>query len=71
MLTVMIGSSYFTAVMVLSIGVLQGINRSAQVAWIVIAASCVKVVLNIMFVQKFGIDGRRIVHSLLTYWFVL
>ena len=37
MLTVMIGSSYFTAVMVLSIGVLQGINRSAQVAWIVIA----------------------------------
>ena len=57
MLTVMIGSSYFTAVMVLSIGVLQGINRSAQAAWIVIAASCVKVVLNIMFVQKFGIDG--------------
>ena len=37
MLTVMIGSSYFTAVMVLSIGVLQGINRSAQAAWIVIA----------------------------------
>ncbi|MCV5435082.1 hypothetical protein OFN37_38865, partial [Escherichia coli] len=34
MLTVMIGSSYFTAVMVLSIGVLQGINRSAQAAWI-------------------------------------
>ena len=30
MLTVMIGSSYFTAVMVLSIGVLQGINRSAR-----------------------------------------
>ncbi|WP_336967197.1 polysaccharide biosynthesis C-terminal domain-containing protein, partial [Bacillus cereus] len=48
---------YFTAGMVLSIGVLQGINRSAQAAWIVIAASCVKVVLNIMFVQKFGIDG--------------
>ena len=57
MLTVMIGSSYFTAVMVLSIGVLQGINRSAQVCMDCYCASCVKVVLNIMFVQKFGIDG--------------
>ena len=66
MLTVMIGSSYFTAVMVLSIGVLQGINRSAQAAWIVIGASCVKVVLNIMFVQKFGIDGAAY-STLITY----
>ncbi len=66
MLTVMIGSSYFTAVMVLSIGVLQGINRSAQAAWIVIGASCVKVVLNIMLVQKFGIDGAAY-STLITY----
>ncbi|EEK52177.1 Polysaccharide biosynthesis protein [Bacillus cereus ATCC 10876] len=66
MLTVMIGSSYFTAVMVLSIGVLQGINRSAQAAWIVIGASCVKVMLNIMFVQKFGIDGAAY-STLITY----
>ena len=65
MLTVMIGSSYFTAVMVLSIGVLQGINRSAQ-AWIVIGASCVKVMLNMMFVQKFGIDGAAY-STLITY----
>ena len=66
MLTVMIGSSYFTAVMVLSIGVLQGINRSAQAAWIVIGASCVKVMLNMMFVQKFGIDGAAY-STLITY----
>ena len=56
MLAVMIGSSYFTSVMVLSIGVLQGINRSAQ-AWIVIGASFVKGLLNIVLTRKFGIDG--------------
>ena len=66
MLTVMIGSSYFTAVMVLSIGVLQGINRSARRIWIVIGASCVKVMLNMMFVQKFGIDGAAY-STLITY----
>lgn len=57
MLAVMIGSSYFTSVMVLSIGVLQGINRSAQAAWIVIGASFVKCLLNIVLTKKFGIDG--------------
>ena len=57
MLAVMIGSSYFTSVMVLSIGVLQGINRSAQAAWIVIGASFVKGLLNIVLTRKFGIDG--------------
>lgn len=57
MLAVIIGSSYFTSVMVLSIGILQGINRSAQAAWIVIGASSVKVLLNIVLVRKFGIDG--------------
>lgn len=57
MLAVMIGSSYFTSVMILSIGVLQGINRSAQAAWIVVGASFVKVLLNIELTRKFGIDG--------------
>lgn len=57
MLAIMIGSSYFTSFMVLSTGILQGINRSMQAAWIVIGASCMKVVLNIAFVGKFGIDG--------------
>ncbi|PFJ17086.1 polysaccharide biosynthesis protein [Bacillus cereus] len=66
MLAVMIGSSYFTAVMVLSIGVLQGINRSAQAAWIVIGASCVKVLLNIMLVKQFGIEGAAY-STLITY----
>ncbi|MBE5107946.1 polysaccharide biosynthesis protein [Bacillus thuringiensis] len=66
MLAVMIGSSYFTAIMVLTIGVLQGINRSAQAAWIVIGASCVKILLNIVFVQQFGIDGAAY-STLITY----
>ena len=52
MLAVMIGSSYFTSVMVLSIGVLQGINRSAQAAWIVIGASFVKCLLNIVLTKS-------------------
>lgn len=57
MLAIMIGSSYFTSFMVLSIGILQGINRSKQAAWIVIGASFVKIPLNIILVGKFGIDG--------------
>ena len=42
MLAILIGSSYFTSLMVLSIGILQGINRSKQAAWIVVGASFVK-----------------------------
>ncbi|WP_410984673.1 oligosaccharide flippase family protein [Bacillus cereus] len=57
MLAVIIGSSYFTSFMVLSIGILQGINRSMQAAWIVIGASIVKGLLNLVLVGKFGIDG--------------
>ncbi|EOW9530249.1 oligosaccharide flippase family protein [Bacillus cytotoxicus] len=57
MLAVMIGSSYFSSFMVLSIGILQGINRSMQAAWIVISVSCLKVFFNMVLVNKFGIDG--------------
>ncbi|MBJ7960991.1 polysaccharide biosynthesis protein [Bacillus cereus group sp. N28] len=57
MLAILIGSSYFTSLMVLSIGILQGINRSMQAAWIVIGVSFVKIVLNIALVNQFGING--------------
>ena len=57
MLAILIGSSYFTSLMVLSIGILQGINRSKQAAWIVVGASFVKVILNIVLVSQFGITG--------------
>ncbi|KFN03391.1 polysaccharide biosynthesis protein [Bacillus clarus] len=57
MIAVLIGSSYFASFMVLSIGILQGINRSMQAAWIVIGASFIKIVLNIALVSKFGISG--------------
>ncbi|HDR7795466.1 TPA: polysaccharide biosynthesis protein [Bacillus luti] len=57
MLAVLIGSSYFTSLMVLSIGILQGINRSMRAAWIVVGASFVKIILNIVLVSKFGITG--------------
>ncbi|MGG2093556.1 polysaccharide biosynthesis protein [Bacillus sp. S13(2024)] len=57
MLAVIIGSSYFTSFVLLSIGILQGINRSMQAAWIVIGASFVKALLNVVLVAKFGIDG--------------
>ncbi|MGI2789882.1 putative polysaccharide biosynthesis protein [Bacillus cytotoxicus] len=57
MLAVVIGSSYFTSLMVLSIGILQGINHSMKAAWIVICASFVKIVFNIVLVGEFGISG--------------
>ncbi|WP_369900910.1 oligosaccharide flippase family protein [Bacillus manliponensis] len=57
MLAIIIGSSYFTSYMLLSVGILQGINRSAVAAWIVVFASALKVCLNIVLVKKFGIEG--------------
>ncbi|MED1184076.1 polysaccharide biosynthesis protein [Bacillus paranthracis] len=48
---------WLMSLMVLSIGILQGINRSKQAAWIVVGASFVKVILNIVLVSQFGITG--------------
>jgi O-antigen/teichoic acid export membrane protein len=57
MLAIIIASSYFTSFTLLFIGILQGINRSVQAAWLVLGASVLKVFANILFVKIVGIDG--------------
>lgn len=50
-------SALFTAIAVLTTGILQGMNRTISSAIIVIGVSVLKVVLNIVFIQRFGLMG--------------
>lgn len=50
-------SALFTAFAVLTTGILQGMNRSKESAWIVVIGSILKVVLNIIFIRNFGLIG--------------
>jgi O-antigen/teichoic acid export membrane protein len=63
-------SSLFTSYTVLTTGILQGLNRSKQVAILLVILSVVKGVLNILIVQSVGIIGAAwatlIVYVLLT-----
>jgi O-antigen/teichoic acid export membrane protein len=57
MLAIIIASSYFTSFTLLFIGILQGMNRQIQAAWLVLGATVLKVIGNIIFVKHFGIEG--------------
>ncbi|XKE96453.1 polysaccharide biosynthesis protein [Metaplanococcus flavidus] len=53
-------SSLFTSLTILSTGVLQGIDKARLAAWVIVAGVGVKVILNIIFVNLFGLDGAAI-----------
>lgn len=65
-LAIICGSALFTSISVLTTGILQGINRSTQAAYIVLASSVIKVILNIVLVKKFGLTGAAI-STFITY----
>ncbi|MGO4888783.1 DUF5693 family protein [Anaerobacillus sp. MEB173] len=59
-------SALFTSMSVLTTGILQGMNRSNQAAIIVLISAIVKVVLNIVLVRLYGLEGAAI-STLVTY----
>lgn len=65
-------SALFTAVAVLTTGMLQGMNRSIRSAIIVMTMSAVKIALNIVLIQYFGLLGVALstffVYLILTGW---
>ena len=65
-LAIICASALFTAISILTTGILQGINRSNQAAYIVLASSIIKVILNLILVEKFGLTGAAI-STLITY----
>jgi len=50
-------SALFTAIAVLTTGILQGMNRLVSSAIIVATVSMLKVILNIILIQQFGLIG--------------
>ncbi|MFA9559344.1 oligosaccharide flippase family protein [Evansella sp. AB-rgal1] len=50
-------SALFTAIAVLTTGILQGMNRTISSALLVVTVSIVKVILNILFIHQFGLIG--------------
>lgn len=50
-------SSLFTSLTILGTGVLQGINKARLAAWIIVVGVGLKVVLNLLFVHSFGLEG--------------
>lgn len=53
-------SSLFTSLTILGTGVLQGINKAKLAAWIIVAGVAVKLILNIVLVNAFGLDGAAV-----------
>ncbi|MBB5173784.1 putative polysaccharide biosynthesis protein [Texcoconibacillus texcoconensis] len=50
-------SALFTSFTVLTTGILQGMNKSKQAAWIVTIGAALKVILNIVLIRNFGLIG--------------
>lgn len=53
-------SSLFTSLTILGTGVLQGINKARLAAWVIVAGVAVKLVLNLVFVNLFGLEGAAL-----------
>ncbi|SDH88467.1 Membrane protein involved in the export of O-antigen and teichoic acid [Planococcus glaciei] len=53
-------SSLFTSLTVLGTGVLQGINKARLGAWIIIVGVMVKLILNLVLVNTYGLTGAAI-----------
>ncbi|WP_096202406.1 putative polysaccharide biosynthesis protein [Bacillus sp. FJAT-45350] len=65
-IAILVISALFTSFSVLTTGMLQGMNKVNQAAIIVVVCAVVKVVLNIILVQQFGLVGAAW-STLLTY----
>lgn len=50
-------SSVFTSLAILGTGILQGMNRAKQAAYLVLATMLIKAVSNLYFIQQFGLVG--------------
>ncbi|AQQ54245.1 putative polysaccharide biosynthesis protein [Planococcus lenghuensis] len=59
-LAVIAFSSLFTSMTVLGTGILQGINRAKLAAWIIVGGVTVKALLNLLFIQWYGLLGAAI-----------
>ncbi len=59
-------SSVFTSLTVLGTGILQGLEESKMAAWIIVFGALMKVVLNFIFIQLYGLVGAAI-STLLIY----
>lgn len=68
-LGILLLSSIFTSLTVLGIGILQGMNRAKHAATLILAGLILKVILNVLLVQKYGIMGAAI-STLLIYLFL-
>ncbi|MCF6138771.1 putative polysaccharide biosynthesis protein [Pseudalkalibacillus berkeleyi] len=53
-------SSVFTALTVLGTGILQGLDRSRVAAFIIVLGAIVKVGLNVLFIQYWGLIGAAV-----------
>ncbi len=53
-------SSLFTSLTVLGTGVLQGINKARLGAWIIVIGVTIKLVLNMVLVNLYGLEGAAI-----------
>src|SRR5690606_1991740 len=53
-------SSLFTSLTVLGTGVLQGINKARLGAWIIIIGVLIKLVLNLVLVNRYGLEGAAV-----------
>lgn len=60
MLAIIHFSSVFTAFVLVGTGILQGINKVKTAAYIIIGGVMMKVVLNIMLIQLFDLDGAAL-----------
>lgn len=70
-------SALFTALAVLTTGILQGMNRSNEAAIIVVISAILKIILNIILVSTYGLLGAAIstlvtyiVLTTLNYWMI-
>lgn len=53
-------SSLFTSLTVLGTGVLQGINKARLGAWIIVLGVLIKLVLNLVLVNLYGLEGAAV-----------
>ncbi|MCF6410111.1 putative polysaccharide biosynthesis protein [Pseudalkalibacillus salsuginis] len=53
-------SSVFTSLTVLGTGILQGLEESKIAAWIIVFGALMKVLLNFIFIQLYGLVGAAI-----------
>ncbi|WP_261131759.1 polysaccharide biosynthesis protein [Bacillus sp. Marseille-Q3570] len=53
-------SSVFTSLTVLGTGILQGLEESKIAAWVIVVGALVKMLLNFIFIQFYGLIGAAI-----------